>query len=113
MDIQLYVALDLTDDPPVVVIPKHPAVDAGNHRLTWSPIGGTTFTFDSFDPNTYPFSNVVVNANGNITANYQNRESKKEFPYVITVVAGGIKYPSSIVEPDGHIRTGGSTIKNK
>lgn len=113
MDIQLYVALDATDVPPVIVIPKHPTVDPGSHRLTWSPIGGTTFTFDSFDPKTYPFSNVVVNANGNITANYENRESKKEFPYVITVVAGGKKYLSAIINADGSIRTGGSTIKNK
>jgi hypothetical protein len=113
MDIQLYVALDVTDVPPVIVIPKHPEVESGNHRLTWSPIGGTTFTFASFDPKTtYPFSKVVVKS-GEITANYLNRESKHEFPYVITVIVGRKKYKSAIINADGSIRTGGSTIKNK
>ena len=112
MQIPLYVALDVTDVPPVIVIPKHPEVDPGTHRLTWSPIGGTTFTFDSFDPKTYPFSKVVVK-NGEITANYENRESQKEFRYVITVISGGKKYQSAVLNPDGTIRTGGSTIKNK
>jgi hypothetical protein len=112
MNIQFYVALDLTDVPPVIVIPKHSEVDPGNHRLTWSPIGGTTFTFDSLDPQSYPFSKVVVK-DGEITANYENRESQKIFPYVITVTAGGKKYKSAIINADGSIRTGGSTIKNK
>jgi hypothetical protein len=113
MNVQLYVALDVTDVPPVIVIPKHPEVDPGKHRLTWSPIGGTTFTFDSFDPKAYPFSNVIVNENGDITANYENRESKHEFPYVITVISEGKQYRSAVVNADGSIRTGGSTIKNK
>ena len=112
MNIQLYVALDLTDVPPVIVIPKHSVVDLpGNHRVTWSPIGGTTFTFLSLDPPTYPFSKVVVGAE--ITAHYENREPKKEFPYVITVISDGKEYKSAIINADGSIRTGGSTIKNK
>lgn len=106
MDIK--VALDITAEQPVVVIPKHPHAKKGQQAIRWTPIGDTSFTFVSLTPldNPNPFSNIVI-APQLITAQYNNTDSN-EYKYTIGVLSGGSKYKSESIGNGG-----GPTIRNK